>query len=290
MTQSMLIEQTWAERRRRTSELIDRYEFAVEVLRLYGALLDVQERAFVQVRAGRPGVEDAAIFAASRVLPAVMDATVAAGPPQLAESVRDGRESVDGEILVLRWLHGEEQSPVDQFLARASAAPVLEALGGAIGAACRGPRDERHCPVCGGAPQLSVVAPSGESLVTGRRQLVCARCQSSWAYPRMTCAACGETSSARLVVLAEQGTSAGEATGHVVPGAAAVRGDPTDARAKFPHLRVEACETCHRYLIGVDLARDGRAVPLVDELAAIPLDLYAQERGLTKVIPNLMGI
>ena len=183
-----------------------------------------------------------------------------------------------------------EQSPVDVFLARASAAPVLEALGSAIGAACLGPRDERHCPVCGGPPQLIVVSASGESLVTGRRHLVCARCQASWPYPRMTCAACGETSSGSLLVFAEEGTSASEATGHVVPGAAAVRTETTGARTRFPHLRVEACETCHRYLIGVDLAVDARAVPIVDEITAIPLDLYAQERGLSKVIPNLMGI
>ena len=44
-----------------------------------------------------------------------------------------------------------------------------------------------------------------------------------------------------------------------------------------------------RYLIEVDLARDARAVPEVDELAALPLDLYAADQGLTKVTPNLMG-
>ena len=42
-------------------------------------------------------------------------------------------------------------------------------------------------------------------------------------------------------------------------------------------------------LLTIDLGRDPRAVPLVDELAAIPLDLYAVEAGFTKVVPNLMG-
>ena len=32
-----------------------------------------------------------------------------------------------------------------------------------------------------------------------------------------------------------------------------------------------------------------RAVPEVDELVALPLDLYAGEHGLTKITPNLMG-
>jgi hypothetical protein len=30
-------------------------------------------------------------------------------------------------------------------------------------------------------------------------------------------------------------------------------------------------------------------VPEVDELAALPLDLFAAERGLFKITPNLMG-
>jgi formate dehydrogenase maturation protein FdhE len=40
----------------------------------------------------------------------------------------------------------------------------------------------------------------------------------------------------------------------------------------------------------VDGRKDPGAVPVVDELAALPLDLYARERGFTKIAPNLMGI
>jgi formate dehydrogenase maturation protein FdhE len=60
--------------------------------------------------------------------------------------------------------------------------------------------------------------------------------------------------------------------------------------AVFPHLRIEGCEHCDRYVLGVDLGRDPQAVPEVDELAAIPLALYAVERGFTKLTPNLMGM
>jgi formate dehydrogenase maturation protein FdhE len=58
----------------------------------------------------------------------------------------------------------------------------------------------------------------------------------------------------------------------------------------LPHLRADGCESCHRYLITVDLRKEPIAVPLVDELAALPLDLYVQARGFTKIVPNLMGI
>ncbi len=66
-------------------------------------------------------------------------------------------------------------------------------------------------------------------------------------------------------------------------------GGDGDERPVFPHLRIVSCSTCSRYLIEVDRARDARAVPEVDELAALPLDLYAADQGLTKVTPNLMG-
>jgi len=52
---------------------------------------------------------------------------------------------------------------------------------------------------------------------------------------------------------------------------------------------VEACETCKVYVRTIDLTRDGNAVPVVDDLAAIPLSLWAHERGYTRLQPNLLG-
>jgi formate dehydrogenase maturation protein FdhE len=40
----------------------------------------------------------------------------------------------------------------------------------------------------------------------------------------------------------------------------------------------------------VDLRKRGDAVPLVDELATVELDLWAQERGLTKMRVNVLGL
>jgi formate dehydrogenase maturation protein FdhE len=39
---------------------------------------------------------------------------------------------------------------------------------------------------------------------------------------------------------------------------------------------MEARHTCRRYLKTVDLNKNGLAVPVVDELATIPLDLWAK--------------
>ena len=52
----------------------------------------------------------------------------------------------------------------------------------------------------------------------------------------------------------------------------------------------EACDTCRYYIKTVNLTRDGRAVPVVDELATIPLNLWATEHGYVKLQNNLLGI
>jgi formate dehydrogenase maturation protein FdhE len=55
-------------------------------------------------------------------------------------------------------------------------------------------------------------------------------------------------------------------------------------------VRVEACDACRHYLKAVDLAQTGLAVPLVDELGASALDIWARERGYTKIERNLVGL
>jgi FdhE protein len=250
----------WAARRRRAHELQSRWPHAAEMLRLYAALVDVQEPAGRAALADRPVPGEIPRYVASRVLPSVVEATMAAGPPALIERVRGPLD--DAAVMVRRWLAGEEQSPVAEYLARAASAPVLEALG----AVSTPPRslDDGGCPRCGGRPQLSYLVESGEALVSAPRYLLCCRCAAAWVHERTSCPACGERSSAKLPIFSDD--------------------------ERIPGLRADACETCRRYLITVDGRKDEAAVPVVDELVALPLDLHARERGFTKIVPNLMGI
>ena len=64
---------------------------------------------------------------------------------------------------------------------------------------------------------------------------------------------------------------------------------PVYVAEPFPHIRVEACETCKVYLRTIDLTTNGNTVPVVDDLAAIPLSLWSQEHGYTRLQPNLLG-
>jgi FdhE protein len=271
----------WTARRERAEELRARYSFAAEVLTLYLALLAVQEEAWSAARESPPQPEELPRWAEARVLPRLIEATVAAGPATLRDAVRNRPAEADRHALA-GWLAGAELDPVDRYLARASLAPALEGLGERAGGACARGRDEKQgqvCPRCGGQPQLSCVASSGESLVSGPRSLLCARCGMSWSCSRSVCPACDESKDSRLSTYAERWDGPVSANG---------KGEGP-GQPVFPHLRVASCSACSRYLIEIDMDRDGHAVPEVDELAALPLDLYAADQGLTKVTPNLMG-
>jgi formate dehydrogenase maturation protein FdhE len=263
----------WPLRRERAAELAERYPHAAEMLRLYQALTVIQEAAYKRPSplAGdgqARGSLDIAAIAVKDVLPGIIDVTVEAGPPALRDGVIALYATANLEDLIQRWLDQQPLTAVETYLARASASPLLEASPHPAlpqrGRELIPPHGGReHCPNCGGLPQLSYFALSGEALVSGPRYLVCARCGHNWVFSRMTCAACGEHETHRLPIYQE-----GE---------------------YMPHMRADACESCHRYLLTIDLRKDARAIPIVDELAGVPLDLYAQERGMTKITPNLLG-
>jgi len=253
----------WTERRRRASELTERYPHASAQLLLYTALLDLQEAAFHDALARRPAPADLPIYVAERVMPGVIDCSVVHGPPPLGEALARWR-GTGGTALIAGWLRDQEQDPVSRYVARASAGPVLEALGAAAGLAPSDVADGRRCPTCGGRPQVSYFSDAGEALLTGPRHLICSRCHHAWVFARMTCAGCGEQSGSKLPIYGEA--------------------------EQFPHLRVDACDSCGGYLLTVDLRKAPGAVPIVDELAGMPLDLYAREQGKRKIVPNLMGM
>ena len=58
-------------------------------------------------------------------------------------------------------------------------------------------------------------------------------------------------------------------------------------RGTVPDIRVEACDTCKYYLRTIDLTKDGNAVALVDDPAAIPLSLSARHRILSRAAEPL---
>jgi len=235
----------WTAHRRRARALGERYPHATQVLGVYLALVDAWDDAWRECREERPAPAGLAAWAASRVVPRVVKATEASGPEPLVVGCR---EVSDPERPLAAWLAGEEQPPVERYLARASLYPALVALDEAAGDACRDvqvapgldPRDAasqggRRCPRCGGPPQLTWRDASGEALVSARRRLLCARCGHGWAFSASACPSCGETAGAKRTVYGEthEGTVIGPSS-------------EAPSTVEFPHLRVDACATCER--------------------------------------------
>ena len=116
------------------------------------------------------------------------------------------------------------------------------------------------CPFCGEKPVAAVLRPEGDG---GKRFLLCSLCFTEWEFRRLLCPNCGEEDKEKL---------------------------PIYTAAEMPHVRVEACETCHVYIKAIDLTKNGLAVPVVDELATAALNLWAEEKGYRKVQVNLFGL
>lgn len=271
----------WAGHRARARALRESYPHAAEVLTLYLGLLDVWEEAW-HAAGSDPDLPPERLpewAAGGRVFGKVVRVTAEVGPGPLAEAA-DSLRGADAEQvapLLAAWLAGEELVPAERYFARATLRGPLEALGAdAAHSFGSSPGAGSRCPDCGGPPQLSYRGDSGDRLVSGQRRLQCARCPQSWPFSASTCPGCGKASRTKRTIYTEKREKA--AVGRAEAGG-----------ATFPHLRVEACRGCQRYLIDVNQGQDPRAVPEVDELAALPLDLHATEHGLSKLTPNLMG-
>jgi formate dehydrogenase maturation protein FdhE len=151
-----------------------------------------------------------------------------------------------------------EGGPLQGFLTRAFLQPCAEFVASAM-LPPSSPMTDCCCPRCNSLPLLGVLRPEGDG---GKRFLQCSLCSQEWGFLRILCANCGENREEKL---------------------------PVYTAEQFPHLRMETCETCKHFLRTIDLTKDGNAVPLVDDLAAIPLTLWAKEHGYRRIQENLLG-
>jgi FdhE protein len=153
----------------------------------------------------------------------------------------------------------EQPSDPSGFLALAFLQPYAEFIRSRVPLQLEG-YGYSLCPFCSRKPALAVLRPLGDG---ARRNLLCGFCLCEWEFRRIVCPGCDEKDHAKL---------------------------PVYTAAEFPYIRVECCDTCHTYIKSIDLSKNGLADPLVDELASVPLDLWAQDRGYAKLHPNLLAM
>lgn len=241
----------------RARQLAETIAPARELLTFYATVLASQKEIFESLRRLRgwlpSGVLAQDLPVLHRYQESFFQSVRSVSPSALAEQAR-----TDDELLFSYW-HGRSDM---LFFPKAFLQPYAQWLV-QCGALRKNPRAENRCPYCFGKPQVSYLKITESGSESGNRNLVCATCLSSWEFRRVVCASCGEEQPAKLSYYQTK---------------------------DYEHVRVEACESCKHYLKGIDLTRLGFAVPLVDDVAAAALDLWAAEKGYARIEVNLVGL
>ncbi len=193
---------------------------------------------------------------------AVLRYAAESGPEALsAEATARLRDSpATARTRMLVYWAGDVSSRED-YLTRATLRPYVELLRAAGVAPDRSCRDGR-CPFCAGAPGMGV-RREGSTMEGAKRALACSLCGAEWPFGRILCPSCSEQRPEKL---------------------------PSFQSEKHPAVRIEACETCRRYVKSIDLSEDARPIPEVDDLVSIAMDLWALEQGYERLEPGLAGL
>ena len=265
----------WRERIERAERLSSQYEFAREILEFYKHVASFQETLYGDLskastrqsaNGATGGIRD--VLDLSVLLPhfpRFLSLIEQKAPAALSEAARQiAARSEDSWSANLKeyWRSGGIDEPAagtfGQFFSRPFLQPYAELRAAEISLV---PSELTIClcPLCGARPLLGVLRQQGDG---GKRFLLCSFCSQEWEFRRILCPSCGEEAEQKLPVFVAE---------------------------KFPHIRVETCDTCRHCIRTVDLTKDGNAVPIVDDLAVIPLGLWAAEYNYQRIQANLLG-
>jgi len=253
----------------RAGHLASRVPAASRPLTFYVSLVDLQ-LALLDTYGGviRPSTlfSDSLDFeAAADALPGLLTGLKGIAPPPVAAKAHALLQESHAEWrhLVHSYWNGDRSGePLRQFIAEALLQPFAEAVARRerVAAVSDPEPGSADCPVCHDKP---VVAVLREAAHGAKRSFVCGFCLTEWSAPRIGCAACGETRFEQLAVYRADEILAG---------------------------RIDACETCRTYVKTIDLTKDGTAVPVVDDIATVTLDVWAREQGYQRLRPNLLRL
>jgi FdhE protein len=274
----------WEQRIRRAENLAAKHPFAAEILGFYVHVARFQEGLYSQLErvsrdaakgsAGLPPLMESASRHLSPQLEDVVTNTLVAyfpqflslveqkAPPALAQVAHDLRASGPNtwpNLFSQCWTHVDPPTDPEEFLVLAFLQPCAELARSPVSQPAQNSAS-RLCPYCSRKPTLAILRPQGDG---GSRSLLCGFCLTEWEFRRIVCPGCGQEDHAKL---------------------------PVYTAESFPYIRVECCETCHTYIKSIDMTKNGLAEPLADDLASVPLNLWAQERGYARLHPNLLGM
>jgi formate dehydrogenase accessory protein FdhE len=263
----------WQRRVDRAEEMASRHASAAEILRFYAAVARFQAELYPQIERSEwtgKAASSSDPFAlwldreVANSLRRFLPVVERSGPAKLQAAARElaaREEQFHLQLLAAFW-EGDGNAPgseTDSFFARAYLQPYAVAIRTRANLRWTGPT-AFVCPFCKRRPGLGVLRPLGEG---SQRSLICSFCLAEWEFRRIVCAACGEEDPAKL---------------------------PVYTAEELQHVRVEACDSCKCYIKTVDLTKSALGEPVVDEMASVALDLWAQTRGYAKLQVNLLQL
>jgi len=262
-------ETVWQQRIRRADTLAAQHPYAGQILAFYIQTARFQQDLYHRLERASAGKthfspsgppELPELLASFPAFLALVEKQAPARMAQVAHDLSQSHSSSWTDLLNNFW-SAIGQAPADpsEFLAMAFLQPYAEFVRSRVPLQLKG-YTHSLCPFCSRSPALGVLRQLGDG---ARRNLLCGFCLCEWEFRRIVCPGCDEKDHAKL---------------------------PVYTAEEFPYIRVECCDTCHTYLKSIDLSKNGLADPLVDEIASVPLDLWAQERGYAKLRPNLLGM
>jgi len=256
----------WQQRIRRAQHLAAQHPFAAEILAFYVHLAHFQEGLYQRLERGSnknpvslADPDSAELVASFPSFLSLVEEHGPAGLAQVAHDLRGSNRNSWTDLFTECWTHIDAPTDPQEFLVLAFLQPFAEF------ARSRAPlRLEGYtsllCPFCNRRPAAGILRQQGDG---GRRSLLCGFCLAEWEFRRVICPGCGQENHTKL---------------------------PVYTAAEMPYIRVECGDDCKTYIKCIDLTKNGLADPLVDELASVPLNLWAQEHGYAKLHPNLLGL
>jgi len=283
------IDPKWDRRIRRADELASTYPFSAEGLRYYSRIATFQKSMYAEIQkalAGTPKIssdrplrDELDLFLLLPHFSGFLNVIQKIAPSALAEAAAGlaPKGPAGWQRAIEDFWHGDlelnaaaqgadpsngsdwdDPSYSDRSLAWMFLQPYAEFLA-----------DHREtslldgtpssCPLCGAKPLVGVLRSEGDG---AKKSLVCMLCAHEWLFRRIYCPACGEEREPQMAFY---------------------------SAPEIGHVRVDVCDTCHTYLKSIDLTKTGLAIPVVDEIATVPLDLWAREHGYEKLQMNVLG-
>jgi len=256
----------WQQRIRRAEHLAAQHPYAAEILRFYIETVRFQETLHLRLERGfgsrnppvSSGPDSPELLAG---FPQFLTLVEERGPARLAQIAHNLESEPNSwtSLFTQCWSNIDSPAAPAEFLVLTFLQPYAELARSRARLQLEG-YTHCLCPFCSRKPALGVLRPQGDG---GRRNLLCGFCLAEWEFRRVVCPGCGQEDHAKL---------------------------PVYTSAELSHIRVECCDTCRTYIKSIDFTKNGLADPLVDELASIPLNLWAEEHGYAKLHPNLLGM